>query len=190
MAAAHRKRLCTRLKLPKSVKEILTKPKDEESWDKLEQLRHAINSVVEGEDFVLVENEEEATAIGNAIQQCDRGVFADEVGHGCRLPAGCRLRLDGDPQGREKVAAQVDASTGEWVRILKRPLGTCRAPLVDDFGKQLVAKTVGDMAREQSLGQAEMLDNMLLCLFDALWLAQSEAWTNRGVANMPADEAP
>ena len=134
--------MCTRLKLPKSVKDILTKPKDEESWDKLEQLRRAINSVIEGEEYVLVENAEEATAIGNAILQCDRGVFSDEVGSGCKLPAGCRVRLDGDPQNREEVASQVEASAGEWVRVLKRPFGTCRTPLVDDFGKQLFAQTV------------------------------------------------
>ena len=154
--------MCTRLKLPKSVKDILTKPKDEDSWEKLEQLRRAINSVVEGEDYVLVENAEEATAIGNAILQCGRGVFADEVGNGCKLPVGCRIRLDGDPQNREEVASKVDASAGEWVRVLKRPFGTCRAPLVDDFGKQLFAKRVGTLAAEQSLEQAELLDKMLL----------------------------
>ena len=113
--------MCTRLKLPKSVKDILTKPKDEESWDKLEQLRRAINSVIEGEEYVLVENAEEALAIGNAILQCDRGAFADEVGNGCKLPAGCRIRLEGDPQTREAVAAQLEASAGEWLHVLKRP---------------------------------------------------------------------
>ena len=65
--------MCTRLKLPKSVKDILTKPKDEESWDKLEQLRCAINSVAEGEDYALVENDEEATPIGSTILQCGMG---------------------------------------------------------------------------------------------------------------------
>ena len=65
--------MCTRLKLPKSVKDILTKPKDEDSWEKLDQLRRTINRVIEGEEYVLVENAEEAIAIGNAILQCDRG---------------------------------------------------------------------------------------------------------------------
>ena len=82
------------------------------------------------------------------------------------------------------MTAQVEASASEWVRVLKRPFGTCRTPRVDDFGKQLFAKPVETLAAEQSLDKAEMLDRMLLCLLDALWLAQSEAWTNRGVANM------
>ena len=54
MTTAHRKRLCTRLKLPKRGNEILTRPKDEDSWDKLEQLMCAINSVVEGDEYTIV----------------------------------------------------------------------------------------------------------------------------------------
>ena len=85
--------MCTRLKLPKRVKDILTKPKDEDSWEKLEQLRCAINSVVEGEDYVLVENDEEATAVGSTRLQCARGAFTDEVGSGRKLPACSHARL-------------------------------------------------------------------------------------------------
>ena len=44
------------------------------------------------------------------------------------------------------------------------------------------------MAREQRLSAPAFLDRMLLCLFDALWLKQSEDWSNRGVANMCAEE--
>ena len=36
--------------------------------------------------------------------------------------------------------------------------------------------------------KAKLLDNLLLVLSDALFLAQSEAWTKRKVANLPADE--
>ena len=124
---------------------------------------------------MLVENAEAAIAIGSAVLQCDRGVFADEVGSGCKLPAGSRIRLEGDPQTREAEASQLEASTSEWLHVLKRPFGTSCAPPVDDFCKQLFAKPVGTLAAEQSLDKAEMLDRMLLCVFDALWLAQSEA---------------
>ena len=112
--------MCTRLKLPKRVNDILTKPKGEDSWDKLEQLRCATNSVVEGDDYVLVENAEETTAIGNSVLRCDRGVFADDVGSGCKLPAGCRVRLDGDPQTRAAVAAQLIRGRACQERVAER----------------------------------------------------------------------
>ena len=40
------------------------------------------------------------------------------------------------------------------------------------------------------LTKEKFLDNMLLCLFDALFLKQSEEWSNKQVANVPADETP
>ena len=36
----------------------------------------------------------------------------------------------------------------------------------------------------------KILDNRLLCFFDALFLKQSEEWSKRRVANVPADETP
>ena len=74
--------------------------------------------------------------------------------------------------------------------MASRPFGTKRAPLVDAFCKNLFVsdKTAEQRARELLLSAPEFLDRMLLCLFDALWLKQSEEWSNRGVANMPSDE--
>ena len=45
------------------------------------------------------------------------------------------------------------------------------------------AKAVADL---KSLGLPQLLDRMLLVLHDAMWLKQSEEWSRRGVANMPA----
>ena len=99
-----------------------------------------------------------------------------------------------------------------------RPLGTCRAPPLDDFGKRMF-RVLKEKAEEQRKKQgnkkgkeapkneqpknvikhiaehssppiprAEALDKMLLVLFDALLLTQSEEWTRRHVANCQADE--
>ena len=38
VAQAHRQKLCQRLELPKSVKEIMRGPKDETRWEKVEEL--------------------------------------------------------------------------------------------------------------------------------------------------------
>ena len=47
VAQAYRSKLCQRLVLPKSVKDALRRPKDEDTWEKLEQLRKAIATEVQ-----------------------------------------------------------------------------------------------------------------------------------------------
>ena len=61
---------------------------------------------------------------------------------------------------------------------------------MDAFCKSLLVpdKDAEQLAGEQLLSAPAFLDRMLLCLFDALWLKQSEDWSNRGVANMCSDE--
>ena len=61
---------------------------------------------------------------------------------------------------------------------------------MDAFCKSLFVpdKDAEQLAGEQLLSAPAFLDRMLLCLFDALWLKQSEEWSTRGVANMPSDE--
>ena len=61
---------------------------------------------------------------------------------------------------------------------------------MDAFCKSLFVsdKDAEQLAGEQLLSAPAFLDRMLLCLFDALWLKQSEEWSNRGVANMCSDE--
>ena len=74
--------------------------------------------------------------------------------------------------------------------LTSRPFGTKRAPLVDAFCESLFVpdKEAEQLAGEQVLSAPAFLDRMLLCLFDALWLKQSEDWSNRGVAKMCSDE--
>ena len=76
----------------------------------------------------------------------------------------------------------------DWLKVLMRPYGTCRAPLVDRFARKLREKTVEELEVEYT--KPEILDRMLLCLFDALFLKQSERWSKAGVANLKMDETP
>ena len=192
IAQSHRQRLCTRVVLPKAVKDIFQKPKDEDDWLKLEQFRRALLRIVQGEDWLLLESPEEVSAIALAVEGCANDKFPDEVGRGCRIPEGARLQVDGPRDTKEDILAAVSALGDEdvWLRYLSRPMGTKRAPPVDAFCKNLFVDdmTAEQIAGAQSLSAAAFLDRMLLCLFDALWLKQSEEWSLRGVANMPSDE--
>ena len=136
---AVRQKLCTRLALPKVVKDIFQKPKDEDDWCKLEQFRRALLRIVEGEDWLLVENPEEASAIALAVETCTNGKFVDEVGKGCRIPEGARLQVSGAKTQEEvKEAVTALGSSDRWLCYLSRPFGTKRAPLTDAFCKSLL----------------------------------------------------
>ena len=195
VALAHRTKLCQHLELPKHVKEILQKPQDETNWQKLEELRKAILLAVEGEEYFLLESQEEAEALAAAVEGCPNGKFPDEVGEGCKVPCGSRIRVvENDKASKTHVAHAVRNLAGEWVRVLTRPFHTCRAPVCDHFcshtlaaGRECNAETI---ANDVGLSKESLLDKMLLCLFDALFLKQSVDWTARGVANLPADETP
>ena len=94
VAQAYRSKLCQRLALPKSVKDTLRRPKDEDSFEKLEQLRKAIAAEVQGEELVYVATKEEAEGQAIAIESCE-STFVDEVGLGSKLPPGTRVLVDG-----------------------------------------------------------------------------------------------
>ena len=69
------------------MKDTLRRPKDEDSFEKLEQLRKAIAAEVQGEELVYVAAEEEAEGLAVAIESCE-STFIDEVGLGSKLPPG------------------------------------------------------------------------------------------------------
>ena len=193
VALSHRKRLCSRLALPKPVKELFKKPEHEDDWGRLEEFRRALLRIVEGEDWLLLESSEEAGAIALAIEGCEREKFPDEVGKSrTRLPEGSRVQLEGPARTKAEVVTAVSsmgAEADEWLRYLSRPFGTSRAPLVDSFCRSLIGEKGAEaIAQDKGLSAAEFLDRMLLTLWDALFLAKSEEWTKRGVSNMPSDE--
>ena len=65
-------------------------------------------------------------------------------------------------------------------------------PPLDPFGKELFIKepkrTLKQLAEDKSLSKEKALDNLLLVLFDALLLAQSEDWSRKELGNLTADE--
>ena len=172
------------------MKDIFQRPADEDDWHKLELFRRTLLRIAEGEDWLLVQGPEEASAIAASVQGCANGKFPDEVGPGCRIPEGARLQV-GSLTSQEDVASAVTAigaGDDKWLCYLSRPFGTKRAPLVDSFCRSLFGDQTAEKIADGMLAPA-FLDKMLLCLFDALWLQQSEEWSKRGVANMPSDEA-
>ena len=186
VAQAHRKKLNQRLALPRAVKDILQKPQNEDGMDRLERLRAAIMLETEGEEWLLL-SQDEMDELATAVEKCPRETFTDEVGEGSsRLPAGARVQVDG-AQTRAAVVTSLRSLGNDWLRVLMRPFGTRRAPLVDDFYKKTLSKKP---VAEIDLPKEKILDNMLLCLFDALFLKQSDHWSRTGVANTPADETP
>ena len=191
VALAHRKQLNQKLCLPKSVKTVLKEPADEADWRKLEELREVILAIAQGEEEVSL-TEEEAAAVAESIEQT-KSCFPDEVGGGCKLAPGCRVIVDVSQQGgpkpekvRRKTAAVVRVR--ETVHVYTKPLWTERAPLLDKFGEAMAKNTIKVVAREWDLSVEDTFDHMMIVLWDALFLAQSEDWSRRGLANTPADE--
>ena len=187
---AHRKQLCQRLQLPKAVKDILRQPSDEEDPHKLEQLRDVIAKEIQGWECILLENPAHILDIAEAVERCTRNNFVDEIGCECRgLPSGCRVVLDGAYTTKTEVAEAIRSfQPGDFVDIFTRPFGTERAPLVDAFGKQLGSITIAEL--EITMSRPKIVDMMLLSLFDALFLRQSERWSESKVANIKVDETP
>ena len=187
---ARRKKLCQRITLPREMKEMFQVPRHEDELHRLEKLREIVLRETEGEEYVLLETKAQADALARAIEQCPKLTFVDEVGSGSTfLPEGCRVQLDEKCSSKEEVAQVIRKSENVWIKILMRPYGTQRAPLADNFAKkELRGKTVKNL--EHALTRPQIMDRMLLCLFDALFLKQSDQWTTSSVANLKADETP
>ena len=180
-----------KLCLPKAVKNILKEPADEADWKTLEDLRNAILAIAQGEEEVSL-TEEEAMDVAASIERND-SCFPDEVGRGCKLAAGSRVIVNVSQQGgpriekvRRRTAAVV--KTRETVRVWTKPLCTERAPLLDKFGAAMATSGIQVIAREWGLSIEDTFDRMMVVLWDALFLAQSQDWSERGLANTNADE--
>ncbi len=195
VADIHRKKLNQTLELPSSVKAILQCPEDELDWEKIERLRHEVCRIVEQRREVFFENAEEIEAVAKAIESCGSRGFHDEVGPDCKLPIGSRVELGLSTRSsiavrRRRVASKVRAlKENDALVVLLRPIGTKRQPPLDPFCRELFSKkSIRTIASESSLSIESTLDRMLLSLWDALFLAQCDGWSNDGVANMEAYE--
>ena len=195
------------------MREALRSPEDEQSWDRLEELRRAVCQTAVDEDVVNLLEKEEVEALASAMEHCDSARFADEVGNytDCGsaakrvenlIPTGSRVLLDRPSKAkamsnrRKRMVAAVRAmarAPGELrVRVQRQPLSTRRAPLVlqDKFAKTILSdmrSTVEQIAstwEPERLSKEEVLDKLLLVLHDALFLQQAEGWSQSGVARV------
>ena len=54
--------------------------------------------------------------------------------------------------------------------------------------KRLSAKSIAEKWQPESLSQGQLLDRMLLSLWDALFLDMCGEWTRKGVSNLSAED--
>ena len=95
---------------------------DEDNWHTLEQFRRALLRIVEGEDWLLIDGPEEASAIALAVEACENETFPDEVGKGCRtlIPEGARLQIEGALTKDDVIRAISAKGDGDsWVCFLR-----------------------------------------------------------------------
>lgn len=188
---AHRKRLCQRLRLPTEVKGILQMPRDEDDAAKLEQLRRVILAEIEGRKLLLLETAAHVESLARSVEECERTTFVDELGVECQdLLAGSRVVMDKTCSDKASVVAAIrQTQPNDFIEILTRPFGTARTPPVNGFAEKLASAT--DVAELlQTLDKPQLLDRMLLCLHDALFLEQCERWSQMKVASLKNDETP
>ena len=196
------------LHLPKSVKEILQKPADEEDWMKLDRLRFAIICEMESVQEIHIEDDTTIAKIAAAVEDNEKdgheGVVGENVGDPydeniTMIPAGARVEAAiSSKRPRSKVARRKEYAgairrlcrpeINRRIRVKMRPLGSKLAMDLDDFGQEMAAGTPAAALAAKFCSEAastqEVLDRMLLVLYDALWLSACERWTARGVANL------
>jgi len=166
-------------------------------WGKLEALRQIICSELEGCVHVTFESREELDDLIAALAAEKPTKYLDELGMDCsKARAGWRLLIDADAASsantKKTIIDAVHALPNETVTLqfLTRPRETELAPPMDETAKALfiVTSTLEDLASDRHLSQQELLDNMLLVLFDALFLNQCIKWTGQRVANFQSTE--
>ena len=189
------------------VKAILRVPADEDSWDRLRELRDEIIQITQGIRTSTLDTAEEiadlATAIDNGHDPIHSIPF-NSVGDGVLwIPAGSLLLLDKDlfsyikcTVHHEKRRAYLSEhirklQPGTEIKVLTRPLYHRKlAPPADYFLKylantELSLAACGKRAKPQPAeGTQAVLDHMLLTLWDALFLDDCIRWTKQKVTNL------
>ncbi len=201
--------LCERMSLPASIKHILRKTADEEDWDKIEEVRSAVVCAMQGEMDLLVDDDEEANELSAAIERAPLTEPWNAVGEGFGgLPAGSQI-LARRPKERPEhwracfAEAVRQLHPGTALRVRTRPINSAaRAPPICNFGKRLALTTEAGswqtsskiLAKRCGDGRTEdihaFLDQMLLCLWDALHLDMAIKWSTQKVSNLTVDDAP
>ena len=168
-------KLCQRIELPQSIKSIFTCPAHELKWDRLEEARLAIATIIQGERQIEDASEADTEALTAALQRCS-SVYTDELCGHDEFPDGSRLVVEPPPsdlsvaQQRAMVCDAVAKAVGSTLAVRTRPLSM--NPPLDSFAKAIVdpkmtAKNIAGTARFKLKSAEELLDRLLLVLYDA-----------------------
>jgi hypothetical protein len=194
----------------KQVKAILRTPKDEDNWNKLQQLRERIVLIAQGLRKSTLDTMEEVTEFANAINtghDSEHVEIYNSVGEGISwIPPGSLLLLDKDDVShihthvyrearRDYLVEKVrQTRLGTEISVLTRPLYHRGIAPPDDYFLKLLSnehmslKQCGRRAKPQPAdGTQAILDHMLLTLWDALFLDECIRWTKQKVTNLTVD---
>ena len=197
IAQAHRLKLCQRISLPDSIKQIFRCPSHEDKWEKLEEARLAIARLIQGERDIEIECAQDAEEIAEALRRSS-SVYPDALAGHDRFPDGSRVLAESPPSDlsiadqRAMICTAISKSgVGSTISIRTRPLTS--NPPIDKFAKAIVdpahtVKVIAATKKIEAPSQEAMLDKLLLVLFDALFLDASLTWTARNVSNLHCSE--
>ena len=192
------------------VKAIFRTPTDEDDWGKLQKLRREIVLVAQGLRKSTLDTSEEVAQLANAINNghdSEHSTPYNSIGGDIAwIPPGSLLLLD------DKDASHIQATVyqeyrrdhlvekvrqtrpGTEIRVLTRPLyHRGLAPPEDYFLKflaneRMLLKECGRRAKPRPAeGPQAVLDQMLLTLWDALFLDDCIRWTKQEVTNLTVD---
>jgi len=148
-----------------------------------------VRQELQRQEDVYLKNEDEIERLARAVEACTTDE-AKEVGAGFEtIPQGCLLHLSFDAslqgetiQRRRKAAAEIVRShdISKPITVIFRPLKTCREPPLDGLAKSLVTGTdafVKSLKKKGKYQVATMRDELLLRLWDALFLTACEHWS-------------
>ena len=194
----------------KQVKAILRTPKDEDDWGKLQKLRREIVLVAQGLRKSTLDTTEEVAQLANAIingHDAEHSTPYNSIGPGTSwITPGSLLLLDEDDAAHIQATVYQEARRdylvekvrrarpGTEIRVLTRPLYHRGLAPPDDYFLKFIAnermslKECGRRAKPQPAdGTQAVLDQMLLTLWDALFLDDCIRWTKQQVTNLTVD---
>ena len=157
--------------------------------DKIQRLAEIVRQELQRQEDVYLKDECDIEKLARAVEACTSNL-PDEVGPGFdkTIPKGCRLllfdaSLEGETiQRRRKAAAELVRShdLAKPISVKFRPDGTCRTPPLDGLAKSLVTGTdafVKSLKKKGKYQVTTMRDELLLRLWDALFLTACEHWS-------------
>ena len=94
VANAHKRKLCQRIELPQSVKDLLRCPKDEENWATLQKVREEVVLIAQGLKTSTLDTADEIQELAAAISSAKASDPWNAIGEGVNwIPPGARLHL-------------------------------------------------------------------------------------------------